>query len=274
MLCKYIPEDLRHSKLLSDGWAQRGEINDHTRMLALMILHTAYFMLHFVGLVLMDHSYGNLYLLPREETMPWVDSSTAKKLSCPGGIGWCYLGAAIYVGPGNRRLDGRVTGSVPLGRNNTEAGPKKGAPNSKQTLIRLTVDQNEIGLLPKAKLLECEERRRLNHGGLGRPEGATRAFHDTLMRERWRHSGDTQLTAQDISVWESFGNGALIYGMFCPRRNSTQQYLEEQQKATESPKAMLETMKSYVDRDAEVQQPETQAARLSSKYRLVSCRWS
>ena len=268
MLCEHIAGDLGHSKLLSDvqeAWAQRGEINDHTRMLALMILHTAHFMQHFIGLVLMDHSYGNVFLLHRDETMSWVDSSTAKILSGPGGVAWCDLGAAIYIGPWNKRLDGRVTGSVPLARSNTDASGVKCSTNTKAkqkpTLVRLNCGGSEIGLLPKSKLQECEVRRAQIHGGLGRPEGATRGFHDTVMRERWRRSGDIPLSIDDILSWESFGNGALIYGMFCPRRKgfSIQQYLEEQQRAAESPEAMLETMKSYVDRDAEVQQPQTLA---------------
>jgi hypothetical protein len=146
-----------------------------------MILHTAYFLEFFIGLVLMDHSYGNLFLLPAAQTMKWVSPTVAAQLPGPGGVGWCDLGNAIVVGPWNHRLDARVKGPQPMARQNTsaDAAMPKGQP---KTLINLIVGKNGIGAIGHDKLTQCEVRRKEKHGGLGRPEGATPGFYCRRLR--------------------------------------------------------------------------------------------
>ena len=72
LMCEAVQKDLGHSSLLSDvqdAW-KMGEINENTRVLALLILHIAYFMQFYIGLVLMDHSYENLFLSPASKC--WI----------------------------------------------------------------------------------------------------------------------------------------------------------------------------------------------------------
>ena len=275
LLCKAVQEDLGHSVLLSTvekDW-KRAEINDNTRILALMILNTAYFMEYYIGLVLMDHSYGNLFLLPARETMPWLNTAVADTLSGPGGVGWCDLGSAIYVGPRNARLDDRVDALIPLARACTKSVAEGGGGMSTgKTLIRLVVGTDGIASLGNAKLEECRVRRKENHGGLGRPEGATPGFYCTRLRAQWRNAGERVLTIREINAWESFGLGALIYGFFCPWLASVtrEAYVEEQRHAASTPANMLATMLKYVGADArEDVQLETAASWANLLYHLM-----
>jgi hypothetical protein len=275
LFCEAVPEgDLAHSTLLTDvqsAW-KRGEINETTRLLALMILHTAYFLEFFIGLVLMDHSYGNLFLLPVAQTMEWVSPTVAAQLPGPGAVGWCDLGNAIFVGPWNHRLDARVNALEPLARQNTrvDAGLPKGQP---KTLINLIVGKNGIGAIGHDKLTQCEVRRKENNGGLGRPEGATPGFYCRRLREQWKGAeGNVVLTMQDITACESYGNGALIYALFCPKQEgvSREAYLAEQEHAALTPHNMLETMLKYVDRDAQSNlQRDTAASWANLLYHLM-----
>ena len=254
LMCEAVQEDLGHSTLLSnvqDAW-KRGEINENTRVLALMILHIAYFMQFYIGLVLMDHSYGNLFLFSASKAMPWLDTSVAEQLHSPGGVGWCDLGSAIHVGPWNRRLDNRVDAATPLARQCTQAGGQE--PRGPPTLIRVSTNEDGIMPIPRAKLKECENRRKQTHGGLGRPEGATPGFYCTRQRRQWRDAGKEKvLTVDDITAWESHGNGALIYNLFCPRLKGVTRatYDAEQQHAVLTPENMMQTMLKYVDQDAQ-----------------------
>jgi hypothetical protein len=258
LICEAVQEDLAHSTLLSEvqnAW-KRGEIKEDTRVLALMILHTAHYLAFFIGLVLMDHSYGNLFLLPADVTMRKLSGTVAGQLPGPGLVGWCDLGNYIYIGPWNQRLDARVKGPEPLARQctTTDANAAKG---KDKTLINLRVDKNGIGTLGNDKLTQCEERRREKHGGLGRPEGATPGYYCRRLRAQWRAArGDKVLTPQEIEAWESFGNGALIYAFFCPKQLgvSREAYQAEQEYAALTPKNMLETMLKYVDQDQDAQQ--------------------
>jgi hypothetical protein len=166
------------------------------------------------------------------------------------------LGNYIYIGPWNQRVDARVGGPEPLARQatTTDANAAKG---KHKTLINLRVDANGIGTLGNDKLTECEERRREKHGGLGRQPGATPGYYCRRLRAQWKAArGDRVLTKQDIEAWESFGNGALIYAFFCPKRLgvSREAYLAEQEYAALTPKNMLETMLKHVDQDQDAQQ--------------------
>jgi len=256
MLCEAIREDLGHSVLLSDvqaAWKNGGQINEVTRCLAQMILHTAYFMQFFIGLVLMDHSYGNLFILSAHDTMPWLHPEIATALPGPGAVGWCDLGSAIYVQPWKQRLDGREKPLEPLMRQCTQPaveteGRKPSTKHNHKILVRLRLDKDNIGIISKSKLLECAERRKEKHGGLGRLNGATPGYYCVTLRELWRTAGEGVLTMEDIDSWESYGNGALIYSFFCPRRAgvSREVYLAEQRLATLTPGNMRRTMLKYV----------------------------
>jgi hypothetical protein len=274
LICEAVQEDLAHSTLLSEvqnAW-KRGEINEDTRVLALMILHTAHYLAFYIGLVLMDHSHGNLFLLPADVTMPKLSKTVAGQLPGPGAVGWCDLGNAIYIGPWNQRVDARVRAPEALARQctKTDANVPKG---KAKTLINLKVNAKGIGTLGNDKLTQCEERRMENHGGLGRLEGATPGYYCLRLRALWKAARkNTVLTVQDISAWESFGNGALIYAFFCPKQPgvSREVYQAEQEYAALTPENMLETMLKYVDQDAQQNlQRETAASWANLLYHLM-----
>ena len=89
-----------------------------------------------------------------------------------------------------------------------------------------------------------------------------RYVYGAIMVEQFRKASRTaQRTFEQVKRFESFGHGAALYQMLCPRADgvSMDNYETEQRLAASSQANMLATMKKYVEPGVAIKQPETLA---------------
>ena len=245
-----VPEDLAHSKLLKEVqsfYRREGGLDERARALGRSILHIASIM-HQQSVYLGDVSYGNIFPISWREILPRVPQSILDRFPEPGGIGWCDWGSAVKMGESE---------PVALARQCTTTSD---AAKSQKSITRLKANKEGIGLIGKQKLRECAERRK--SVGYGQTTFGTPGMRDTCMVEQFRKASRTaQRTFEQVKRFESFGHGAALYQMLCPRADgvSMDNYETEQRLAASSQANMLATMKKYVEPGVAIKQPETLA---------------
>ena len=248
-----IPVDLGHAQLLKEVrylYRSEGVLDERARALGRSILHFASIM-HQKCIYLGDVSFGNIFPVSWREILPNVSPSTRNKFAEPGGIGWCDWGSAVRT---------KESGSepVPLARQCTR--PEESA-KSQKSLTYLKVNRDGIGLIGKQKLMECADRRRSL--GYGQTTFGTPGMRDTRMvEEEFKKASKTApRTLGQIMRFESYGHGAALFQIFCPRSQCVpiEKYEKEQNFAASSAANMLATMKKYVEPGVVIKQPETLA---------------
>jgi len=239
LLCQAVKEDLLGSATLKNGreaWCSRGEVSEALHTIARSSLHAFYLLHKEAGYALMDPSYSNMHLV----TCNTAGLDPDIRARMPQWCGFLDLGSAVDIGTSRQRMNGdaRLQSVSPADEMFTLPEPEAKGP------------QRGLVFLSSLHLEDHAGHVRQRQTGLGKTSCWTRGFSDdSLIRNQ------SPLTVDTCISIDSFGCAAMIYQMFCPRRQAMDHdtYVTEMKTAAGSPEAMLYTMKSYTT--ATIQQP-------------------